>query len=181
VSNAGDIGVGGCRINVSVGFSDSSGVVRSASVSPMVRVITACDPSTFGPISTSPPCSIRLCIADELRCEPEGDKVQLPLPPPGTVLAFKDGVSMIRGGVGGSSRGTLFARPTGRRLHWPFWSSSLSNGGSAGVRETIACDPIPSATRHTYNEYIMRSERKGTGRTELNPKRGSPANTRGDP
>jgi len=62
---------GGGSINESAGFSASlSGVVARARVSPIVRVITEGDLSAFSPISTNPPCSIRVCIADELRCDP---------------------------------------------------------------------------------------------------------------
>ena len=137
--------IGGGSANVSVGFSASlSGVVASARVSPMVRVITEGDLSDFGPISTSPPCSIRVCIADKLRCDPDDDKAPLPLLMRDTVLDFTGAVSMIRG-VAGGSLGTGFTILDGRWLLRPFGSSSSPKGGRAGVRDTIACDPIPSA------------------------------------
>jgi hypothetical protein len=87
---------GGGSIKESAGFSASlSGVVASARVSLIVRVITEGDLSDLGPISTSPPCSIRVCIADELRCDPKDDKAPLPLPAGEVVLDFCDAVSMI--------------------------------------------------------------------------------------
>ena len=52
----------------------------------MVRVITEGDLSVLSPISTNPPCSIRVCIADELRCDPEVEKAPLPLLPCGQSL-----------------------------------------------------------------------------------------------
>jgi hypothetical protein len=108
ISNVGEIGdigdgsggginvSGGGNINDSAGSSSSlSGVVASARVSLIVRVITEGDLSDLGPISTSPPCSIRVCIADELRCDPKDDKAPLPLPAGEVVLDFCDAVSMI--------------------------------------------------------------------------------------
>jgi hypothetical protein len=144
---------GGGNINVSAGFSASlSGVVASARVSPIVRVITEGDLSALGPISTSPPCSIRVCIAEELRCDPEDDIAPLPLPPGETELAFSGAVSIISRGVAGNSPGTVFTRPIGRWLLRPFGSSSSPKDGKAGVRDTIACDPIPSAV----NIHVIR-------------------------
>jgi len=127
-------------INESVGFSASlSGVVASARVSPMVRVITEGDLSALGPISTNPPCSIRVCIADVLRCDPEEENAPLPLPlhRRDRAAAFNGAVSMIKGGVTGNSLGMVFTRPIGRWL-LPFGSSSSPKEGMAGVRDTIA-------------------------------------------
>lgn len=82
----------------SAGFStSSSGVVASASASPIVRVITEGDACALGPISTSPPCSMRLCIA-ELCCDPVGDQAPLSLAllDPCLVLALGGSTSMMR-------------------------------------------------------------------------------------
>ena len=137
---------GGGSINESDGFSVSlSGVVASARVSPIVRVITEGDLSALSPISTSPPCSIRVCIADELRCDPEVEKAPLPLLPCETELDLRGAVSIIKRGVIGNSLGTVFTRFIGRWLLWPFGSPSSPKDGKAGVRDAIACDPIPSA------------------------------------
>lgn len=137
---------GGGSISESAGFSDSlSGVVARARVSPIVRVITEGDLSVLSPISTSPPCSIRVCIADELRCDPEIEKAPLPLLPCETELVLRGAVSMIKRGVVGNSLGTAFKNSIGRWLPWPFGSPSSLKAGMAGVRDAIACAPIPSA------------------------------------
>lgn len=193
VDDIGDIGdgsgkginvSGGGNINVSAGFSTSlSGVVASARVSPIVRVITEGDLSALGPISTSPPCSIRLCIAEQLRCDPEDVKAPLPLIPGETVLAFSGAVSITSRGVACNSLGTVFTRLIGRWLRRPFGSSSSPKGGKAGVRDTIACDPIPSAVNIHGVRILnnMRARRSNVaGRTELNPERRPLAYTGGD-
>ncbi len=83
----------------SAGFpTSSSGVVASASASPIVRVITEGDEWALGPISTNPPCSMRLCIAGELRRDPIGDQAPLPLSllAPCPTLALGGSTSMTR-------------------------------------------------------------------------------------
>jgi hypothetical protein len=125
-------------------------------VSPIVRVITEGDLSALSPISTSPPCSIRVCIADELRCDPEVEKAPLPLLPCETELDLRGAVSMINRGVVGNWLGTVFTRSIGRWLLWPFGSPSSPKDGMAGVRDAIACDPIPSAAIRMLNKGVRK-------------------------